>query len=188
MARARRPAARTSAAWWNEIRSNPEALLRWLRKQYHGEATAAERIERYCIARLPADDPRRRILAVVAGQERQHAHWVGDLLRARGEEPRILTRRERYWTHALAAMTSFEDAAGIAHHAEVMRLERIEVIASDPTAPDDIRATFARILRDERFHARAFARLAGSDGVRRTRSRHEDGARAIGFVRAAEAA
>ncbi len=46
--------------------------------------------------------------------------------------------------------------------AETMRLERISAIASDVEAPEDIRLVFARILRDERFHARAFARLASN--------------------------
>ena len=77
---------------------------------------------------------------------------------------------------------TFEDAAGIAHHAETMRLERITVIATDPEAPEDIRLVFARILRDERFHANAFARLAGERAIVRTRSAHRHGAEAIGFV------
>jgi hypothetical protein len=78
-------------------------------------------------------------------------------------------------------------AAGVAHHAEAMRLERIEVIAGDATAPADIRETFARILRDERFHARAFARLAGAAAIARTRAAHAAGAAAIGFLSRADA-
>jgi rubrerythrin len=181
------PSPRTSAQWWNEIKRDANALIVWLRKQYQGEMTAAERIERYCTAALPAGDHRRRVLRLIAEQERTHAAWVGHLLRTRGEEPRVIAKTDRYWERALAGIRSFEDAAGIAHHAETMRLERIAVIATDEEAPEDIRLVFARILRDERFHARAFARLAGEPAITRTRSAHRHGAAAIGFVSAAEA-
>lgn len=177
---------RTSRQWWSSTRSDPERLLGWLRKQYQGESTAAERIERFCTARLPAGDRRRRVLEVIAAQERLHATWVGELLLARGEEARIVEKTERYWEKALAGIESFEDAAGVAHHAEAMRLERIEVSSTDADAPADIRTTFGRILRDERFHARAFARLAGVAAIERTRRAHLAGAGAIGFVSAAE--
>lgn len=178
---------RTSVAWWSQVRRDPERLMMWLRKQYQGEVTAAERIERYCIARLADADDRRVVLRVIAEQERTHAAWVGELLRARGEEPRSTSKTERYWSRAIDAIESFEDAAGVAHHAETMRLERIAVIAADANAPPDIRTTFQRILRDEQFHARAFARLAGADAIARTRTAHEAGANAIGFLAAAEA-
>lgn len=174
---------RTSKEWWAETKASPEKLIAWLRKQYHGEVTAAERIERYCIAKLAVDDARGDRLRVIADQERQHAEWVAQLLRTRGEMPQLLpTKPERYWTRALAAMHSFEDAAGVAHHAETMRLERIWVIAADLDAPFDIRETFARILQDERWHAAAFKALAGPQAVERTAQAHQQGAAAIGFL------
>lgn len=174
--------ARTSRAWWDEIKRDDVRLLAWLRKQHHGEATAAERIRRYCVDALDSLDPRRRILLTIAEQEDAHAAWIAELLRARGEAPAPVAHPERYWRHALAALSSFDDAAGAAYHAEAMRLERIEVIATDPDAPSDLRATFARILRDERFHARAFRRLASGAAIERTRGAHQVGAHAIGFL------
>jgi rubrerythrin len=178
---------KTSRQWWTEVKVSDDRLLAWLRKQFHGEVTAAERIDRYCIARLDQDDRRRRVLEVIASQERQHAAWIGDLLRARGEEPQVLAKSERYWSRTLDGIRSFEDAAGVAHHAEQMRLERIRVIASDAEAPPDIRAVFERILRDEEFHARAFQELAGSAAIARTAQLHQEGSRAIGFVSTSEA-
>lgn len=176
------PVARTSRAWWDETKRDDVCLLAWLQKQHHGEATAAERIRRYCVDAVDALDPRRKVLLTIAEQEDAHAAWIAELLRSRGETPAAIAHPERYWRHALAALSSFDDAAGAAYHAEAMRLERIEVIATDPAGPADLRAVFARILRDERFHARAFRRLASAEAIERTRGAHRAGARAIGFL------
>ncbi len=178
---------RTSEQWWQEVKADPEKLISWLKKQFHGETTAAERIERYCMAKLDEDDSRQETLKKIASQERMHASWVGDLLKNRGITPAVLEKGERYWEKVLSNITSFEQAAGVAHHAEVMRLERIAVIAHDTEAPSDIRAVFACILDDERFHARAFRDLAGPEAVANTHAGHLEGAEAIGFVTAAEA-
>jgi rubrerythrin len=177
---------KTSQQWWTEIKASPEQLLVWLRKQFHGEVTAAERIRRYCINQLPDNDRRARVLEVIAAQEEMHASWIGDLLRNRGEEPQVLVKSERYWDKTLGQIRSFEDAAGVAHHAETMRLERIRVIAADPDAPVDVRGTFQKILRDEEFHARAFQEMAGQDALDRTVQGHHAGTEAIGFISIAE--
>lgn len=173
---------KTSIEWWNETKANDAELINWLRNQYHGEVTAAERIERYCTAKLSEDDKRRAILKMIAAQERQHSRWVGDLLKARNAMPEILTKSERYWEIVLNKIESFEDAAGIAHHAETMRLERIRVIAEDETAPEDIRAVFSKILKDELFHAKAFASLAGKEAIEKLKPSHLKGTEAIGFI------
>ena len=95
-------------------------------------------------------------MATIAAQERTHASWVGQLLQARGVTPQLLDKDDRYWRETLTGIDSLESGAAVAAHAEDMRLARIEVIASDsdPHVPDDIRSVFARILPQERFHAR----------------------------------
>lgn len=55
-------------------------------------------------------------------------------------------------------------------------------IAADPTVPPDIRAAFARVLPQERFHARAFASLATSEALARTKDAHALGRLALGLV------
>jgi hypothetical protein len=63
-----------------------------------------------------------------------------------------------------------------------MRLERIEVIAADTTAPADLRDVFARILPQERFHERAFRSLATPESLERTREAHNLGRAVLGLT------
>lgn len=181
---------RTSKMWWEETKNSPEKFMRWLRKQYQGEVTAADRIEKYCVSRLAAEgsrsDPRMRGLELIAKQERQHAEWIGELLVARGELPLLLPKKDRYWEITLPQITDFMDACAVAHHAEMMRLERIRIIAEDGDAPEDVRETFERILKDELFHAKFFGECAGPEAIAKTKAAHLLGAEAIGFVTAAE--
>jgi len=116
-------------------------------------------------------------------QEEDHAAWVGDLLRARGEEPCVLKdKEERYWQETLPGITSWESGCAVAAHAEAMRLDRIRVIVADPETPVDVRAVFARILPQEEFHERAFRAFAGDAALAATLHGHEEGARALGLV------
>ena len=54
-------------------------------------------------------------------------------------------------------------------------------IAADEQAPTDLRAVFARILPEERFHERAFRSLAGEEALRATRDGHERGMKVLGL-------
>lgn len=176
----------STARWWSKIKKDGKALVAWLRDQYHGEVTAADRIERYCASQAP--EQWKSVLETIATQEKMHAVWVGDLLKRRGHDPQVIEKNERYWEEVVGSVSDFETAAGAAAHAEQMRLERIEVIANDPHGPNDVKNVFKRILRDERFHARAFAAMAGESGMERTKDAHERGLQALGLVRFAEAA
>ncbi len=173
---------RTSFTWWNAIKSDNVAFIDWLRDQYHGEITAHDRIQSFLKTHVPADSPWRRTLELIASQELTHASWVGDLLRARGIEPTVLVKPERYWDATLPGAIDFETAAGVAAHAEQMRLERITVIAIDVDAPADVRDVFARILPEERFHAGAFRHMAGEPAFAATLARHELGMEAIALI------
>ena len=171
-----------SERWWNGVKGDAASLLHWLVAQYHGEATAAERIMRFRDTHATPGTRDHRVLGVIAGQERAHGEWVADLLRARGGEPQVLVKTERYWDATLGGIVDFESGAAVAAHAEAMRLARIEVIVADPETPADIRAVFARILPQERFHARAFAKMAGGKALEAALASHERGLEALSLI------
>jgi rubrerythrin len=171
-----------SKDWWNKVRQNPELLLDWLRKQYHGEQTAYERIVEFANEYSDPASKWHPILMKIAEQERSHAAWVGELLEARGVTPQILEKEERYWNETLPGIESFESGAAVAAHAEQMRLERITEIVADPSAPEDIRAVFGKILPEEQFHAKAFASMAGGAAMEQALDRHLGGTEAIGLI------
>ncbi len=170
-----------SQTWWARVKQDPARMRDWLLDQYRGEATAADRIEtlrdRYANVGVRA----RIILTVIAAQERQHAKWIGSLLEAREIPVMIETKSERYWAQTLPGIEDFETGCAVGAHAERMRLERIEVIASDPDAPADVRSIFQRILPEEQFHARAFAELAGEPALAKTQEAHALGREALGL-------
>jgi rubrerythrin len=176
----------STLSWWERVKREPGRLVDWLGKQYHGEVTAAERIERFVMVHVPEGDKRRTVLEVIAVQERTHAAWVAELLRARGIEPRVLNQRERYWEETLPHMDAFESAAAVAAKAEEMRLVRIEAIVADPETPEDIRRVFEKILPQERFHARAFSKMAGVEALAEAEAAHARGLVALGLINAAE--
>jgi len=172
---------KTSEQWWKETKADPNRLRAWLFDQYRGEATAVGRIEGLR-DRFAGDDRRAsRILTVIAEQEKKHAGWVAELLRARGIEPRVEDKPSRYWKNPLAAIADLETGCAVGAHAERMRLERIEAIAADEGAPADVREVFRRILPEERFHERAFRRLAGASALEATREAHALGREALGL-------
>lgn len=172
---------RTTREWWESVKRDPGALQGWLLDQYRGEATAAERIERLRDGYSAPGTRAARVLSVIADQERTHAGWVGALLRTRGIEPHIEPEPERYWPQMLPGIHDLESGCAVGAHAEKMRLERIEAIAQDSEAPADIRAVFARILPQERFHERAFRALAGDAALRATEGAQELGRLALGL-------
>lgn len=172
----------SSKTWWERTKNNPRALEAWLFDQYRGESSAAGRIEDLRDAYAPPGSRAFRVLTVIAEQERRHARWISGLLEARGLAPRIEDKPERYWPAVADQVASLESGAAVGAHAEVMRLERIEVIAADAAAPADVQAVFARILPEERFHARAFTRLAGSAALERTAAAHERGMALLGLA------
>lgn len=171
----------SSSTWWEGIRHSSERLHAWLRDQYRGEVTAADRIETLRDNFASPGSRAHRVLTVIASQERDHAAWVGELLAARGLAVEVQAKPDRYWRRVLPGIQDLATGAAVGAHAERMRLERIEVISNDPEAPDDIRDVFARILPQERFHARAFAELSTAEALERTADAHELGRLALGL-------
>lgn len=173
--------ARDSKTWWRETRDDAPRFTRWLLDQLRGERTASERILALRDKHATHDTRAHRLLTVIAAQERTHAEWVAELLVARGIDPTIPDAIERYWPHTMAMIDDLETGCAVGAHAERMRLERIEAIAGDPDAPDDVRAVFSKILTEERFHERAFRSLATPDALEKTRDAHELGRAALGL-------
>ncbi len=172
---------RTSLNWWEHMLVTPDAFTGWLQDQYHGEVTAASRIRTFA-ATFATDRRHQVVLELIAKQEELHAAWVADLLLARGVEPVVLEKVERYWEETLPGIVDFTSGAAVASHAERMRLERIRVICEHPSSPDDVRQVFQKILPQEEFHERAFALMAGSEALTETAGAHEKGLEALGLV------
>lgn len=172
---------KSSEQWWSEVKSNQSLLVDWLKDQYHGEVTAAMRIKQI-FNQFNLTEPQRKIVERIAREEAQHAKWVGSLLKNRGITPRVLTKQERYWDKTLVNISSVEDAAAIGHHAEAMRLERIRVICSDATAPEDIREVFSKILPDEEGHEAMFKLLSNRESLASRANNHQQGMKALGLT------
>lgn len=173
---------RDSQQWWSETKRDPERLRAWLFDQYRGEASAGARIDLLRETFAQAGGRADRVLRIIAAQERKHAGWIAKLLRDRNEEVVIEDKEERYWPKVMQDIGDLKTACAVGAHAERMRLERIETISKDPDAPCDVRDVFQRILPEERFHARAFAHLAGREALRGTEDAHALGRRALGLL------
>ncbi len=172
----------TPEQWWTRIKTDEDAFIDWMRRQYHGEVGASGRIRAF--ADLFAEGgPHEATLRRIADEEEQHAAWFAGLLRARGIEPVVLDAHdERYWNQTLPGIDSFETGAAVAAHAEEMRLARIRVIAADADAPGDVRDVLGRILEDEVGHAEAFRAMTTDEAYAATSDAHALGLEALGLT------
>ena len=175
---------KTSQQWWNEVKVDQAKLIDWLKDQYHGEMMAAGRIQK-----LFLDDSikltlkQTDVILRITKEEFTHARWVKELLANRGITAEVLIKEERYWDKVLPAdKATVEELAAIAHLAETMRLERIQVIAEDVTAPYDIRKVFKKILPMELNHAKWFAEMTTEACVDKAKDNHNLGLNALGLV------
>lgn len=175
--------AKTSQEWWDGIKQNPAAIIDWLTNQYHGEKTAATRLIQFTrtYGSTMTTDQMFKI-GVITGQEMKHAEWIGELLKARGVEPKLLVKSERYWDQTLGGIDSFETGCAVAAHAETMRLERIRAIVADDFTHEDIQAVFAKILTEEEFHAATFRSFTTEAALSKTNQAHIQGLNALGLI------
>lgn len=173
---------KTSEQWWEEIKKDPDGFTAWLQKQYRGEVTAAVRIQE--VASLAESTMHTNVLMKIADQESNHAKWIGELLIARGINPKTdyLNAEKRYWAVTKPAIKDFPTAMAVGAHAEKMRLERIQTIAFDEDAPSDVRDVFTRILAEELWHERAFREMAGAEAMASTKANADEGRRVLGLV------
>lgn len=173
---------KTSKQWWEETKVSEQKTINWLKNQYHGEAVAAERIEKYILPHL--DGKYQFMVERIVDDEIRHSQWVGELLTNRGITPEILQKEERYWREVMTEdfTTNGNYACAVAAHAEEMRLERIQVIMNDVDAPEDIRKVFTNIYKDELFHAKGFKLIAGDDYYNKASENHAKGLEALGLI------
>jgi len=71
------------------------------------------------------------------------------------------------------------------HQRELGVLKRyplVRVIVEDPVTSVNIRSVFARILPEEIFHERAFAKMAGEKALKETEGAHDLGMEALGLA------
>lgn len=173
---------KTTAQWWDEVSNDETKMMEWLKAQYHGEVTAADRIEKL-IGMPGCSDKHAALLRCIVEDEREHAEWVKGLLEARGIAAEVLVKDERYWRVVLAEQSSmsFVELCAVGHHAETMRLERIELLAADDRF-QDIAEVFSKILVDETFHAKAFGAMSTPEAIEQHRAVHQQGRNALGLV------
>lgn len=175
---------KTTAQWWEDVSTSPSKLEDWLKDQYYGEQTAAVRIRGLLDAYPEITAKQRAIINRIADDEEQHAIWVKGLLNTRGI-PVIEFHRdkaERYWSKVLSdEPLTFSQICAIGHHAEVMRLDRINLLAADKRFTD-IAEVFGKILPDELFHAKAFCAMSTTADIEAARGRHNDGLNALGLA------
>lgn len=186
---------KTSQQWWSETKADPAKLNEWLRRQYRGEMRAAKKLKELaedCEKKLRWKDDGRaefnqrhvQTLWMIAQDEAQHAVWIYGLLQKRGITARedSANSENRYWSAVqVDHYTGFLRTMAAGAHAEKMRLDRIEAIAFDDDAPEDVRLTFTKILSDELFHERAFRQMAGPMAMEAQLQSHLDGMRLLGL-------
>ena len=106
------------------------------------------------------------------------------LLIDRDITPEILKKEERYWNEVLPKVleeNTFTYFCAVGHLAETMRLDRIQLLATDERFTD-IAKVFSDIYPDELFHARAFKEMSTDEDIEKARQFHNIGMNAIGLV------
>lgn len=170
----------TTKEWWEKVSSDENKMIDWLYDQYRGEVKAAKRI-----AELPKiyglSGRTEAIINIIALQEDNHASWIKKLLEDRGLIPEVKDVEERYWKEVLLKDMTFSYVCAIGHHAEVMRLERIELLSKDKRF-EDIAIVFKKIYNDEIFHAKAFASMSTPEDIEKAKIFHMKGMEAIGLT------
>lgn len=172
---------KTPKQWLDEVISDENKLVNWLKRQFIGEQLAAQRISE--LSKNPELLPKSRvIICKIAEDEAKHAAWIEDLLKMRKVDlPEISYDNDRYWKAVLPNAHSLDQLLAAGHHAEAMRLKRIELLATDIRVPIDIRCVFRDIYKDEKFHAAAFEALASDDAIAEMKDHHEVGLEYLGL-------
>jgi tRNA isopentenyl-2-thiomethyl-A-37 hydroxylase MiaE len=174
---------RTTEQWWDDVSNDPEKLILWLKDQFYGEQTAAARIRGLLDQYPDITKTERELVTMIADDEDKHAEWVKGLLIARGIPVTYFREKSvRYWDKTLPkGDATFSQMCAIGHHAEVMRLERIKLLAQDGRF-DDIARVFGKILPDEEFHTKAFKVMSTPEDIAAALPAHQEGMNALGLV------
>ncbi len=172
---------KTSKEWWDELLVDNDKMINWLKRQYHGERMAGNRI-RIVFDNFDLSCEDARNIVKVADEEDLHAKWIGELLEARGVPAEVLVHEERYWEHAYQNLGTKEDAAAVGFLAEEMRLERILAIASCERSPHDIKKVMNRIYIQELGHVKVFKNMTNGAAIEAHMDSHNEGLNALGLV------
>jgi hypothetical protein len=146
---------------WPIIKAKTGWVESWLQEQYFGEVSALASMEILLETIKQQVTERKCIMLVerVLADERKHVQIIGQLLKARGETPRLNEQ-----PNILSGMdTTYGNGCALASRAEAVRLGKIRVVVGDEDVPEDVRGAFTLILQEESFHERAFRRLAGEE-------------------------
>lgn len=174
---------KTTAEWWEVVSQSPEKMDDWLKSQYHGEVTASKRIEEMKV--LPGyTKADAEVIDRIIADEEKHALWVKQLMQDRGLTPYEIRKEERYWVPTLAEAKNkptFSYMCAVAHLAETMRLDRIELLAKD-TQYKDIAKVFKAILKDELYHTTEFGKLSTPEDIKHAKKFHDIGKNALGLT------
>ncbi len=173
----------TTKQWWKRVSNSETEMTKWLKAQYHGEATAEQRI-REAVKRFELTGLKAKLINSIADDELKHTKWVEKLLLDRGITPQVLQKEERYWNEVLPKdieENNFKYFCAIGHLAEDMRLDRITLLASDDRFKD-IARVMTNIYPDEVFHARIFKELSSKKYIKKARKYHNLGKNAIGLL------
>ena len=165
---------RTSKQWVEEVSKDPAKLQHWLERQYIGEELAARRLEELC-THPDLTDKQRPVIQRIAEEERLHSKWIAKLLPSL---PEVSYDEDRYWSEIKLSELSLDELLAAGHHAEEMRLERIQAVV-ESNLPKNIREVFAKILPMEKFHSRAFESLASKEALQATEEKHLAGRLAL---------
>jgi hypothetical protein len=177
----------TSQQWWDEVSQDEAKLVDWLKRQFHCEGLAAQRISRL-IDLIPFDNKREwrmRILSGIVIDEANHAKWIGDVLAARGISTGEFNTEERYWNQVLPSVadSSFEYMCAVGHLAEDMRLLLLKAIKKDTREQfADVATVMGDIYYDEVCHTELFKLLSTPEAIEEARKFHNDGMNALGLV------
>lgn len=172
---------KTPATWLEEVLGSVAKLDNWLQRQYVGECLAYERMMTLA-KNYELSSKEKTVLEIIAKDEQKHSSWILKLLLNRQITiPRISYDEDRYWKATLTSNMSKDQLFAIGHHAEDMRLRRIKLLSSDTRVTDDIRTVFGFILKDEKFHSKAFKNLASKEALTEMAGNHKAGLDALGL-------
>lgn len=171
---------KTSAEWWEEVKKDEAKFNDWLKRQYVGEVSAANRMMNV-VSSYEMELEDKSNLMLIASQEMKHAAWIKELLVSRNIPlPSLEDAEKRYWSKVIPNIKNMDDAFAAAAHAEKMRLERIEVISNDGN--DEVNHVFKKIKKDEVFHAAWFAAHATKEALEKAKERHREGLKQLSLA------
>ncbi len=168
--------------WWADMLDHPERLNGWLCRLHNTEKEAEARFIEFATEYCEPFSREDKIFRVIADQECVHGLLIEDVLRNRGvilEDGKIYPAR--YWKYVQPCIIDKETAAAVGFFAEDLSLQRMQVIIDCEGTPDDLRAMFIPIHKDESYHTKILAKLAGEHAITAVVDCHTEGLKELGL-------